>query len=45
MHSYRNPMHEQAAKAMAEELIQKAHRKIPVFTSSELWGSGGTWPG
>ncbi len=41
MHSYRNPMHEQTAKAIAEDLIGAAGRTIPVFTSSELWGVRG----
>jgi N-methylhydantoinase A/acetone carboxylase beta subunit len=41
MHAYRNPVHERAAKAMAEALIREAHCRIPVFTSSELWGVRG----
>jgi acetone carboxylase beta subunit len=41
MHSYRNPMHELAAKEIAENLIRAANRRIPVFASSELWAVRG----
>ncbi|MFH1537813.1 MAG: hydantoinase/oxoprolinase family protein, partial [bacterium] len=41
MHSYRNPMHETAAAAIAQKIMKEAAREVPIFTSSGLYPSRG----
>ena len=41
MHAYRNPMHETAARTIAQQVLEEAGKNIPVFLSSELYPARG----